>query len=138
MNVEQGANIIRVILGHRNDRGKSVPELIDNLCEENNRLLEENERVRKANLHSMDVFEDMRKAKDAAEARIAELEAREDAMCDLSYANGVMQGYCWGQSGDEVALAQCITSRSPAGVAELKRLRQQVGRMLKVKGSNDG
>jgi len=35
---------------------------------------EENERVRQANLHTMDVFEDMKAAKEKAEARVAELE----------------------------------------------------------------
>ena len=35
---------------------------------------EESERVRKANLHTMDVFEDMKAAKEQAERRIAELE----------------------------------------------------------------
>jgi BMFP domain-containing protein YqiC len=62
---------------------------------------------------------------EALRARVAELEAREDAMCDLSYSNGAEQGYSWGQAGDEAALAQCVKSRAPAGVAELKRLRQQ-------------
>tara|TARA_Y100001933_G_C18961111_1_gene548219 strand:+ start:983 stop:1300 length:318 start_codon:yes stop_codon:yes gene_type:complete len=36
---------------------------------------EENERVRQANLHTMDVFEDMKAAKEQAEARVAELES---------------------------------------------------------------
>lgn len=34
---------------------------------------EENERVRQANIHTMDVFEDMKAAKEKAEARVAEL-----------------------------------------------------------------
>ena len=36
-------------------------------------LREENEQVRQANLHTMDVFEDMKAAKEKAEARVAEL-----------------------------------------------------------------
>ena len=51
---------------------------------------EENERVRQANLHTMDVFEDMKAAKEEAEVRVAELEAealylraRDDSLVDF-------------------------------------------------------
>lgn len=37
---------------------------------------EENERVRQANIHTMDVFEDMKAAKEKAEALVAELAAK--------------------------------------------------------------
>lgn len=70
---------------------------------------------------------DLRQQLGRAEARVAELESREAAMCDLSYANGTKQGYIWGQLDDNDALAKCVESRIPAGVAELKRLRQQAG-----------
>lgn len=46
---------------------------IEQLENVNRELREENERVRQANLHTMDVFEDMKAAKEQAEAREAEL-----------------------------------------------------------------
>ena len=49
-------------------------ERIEQLESVNRDLREENERVRQANLHTMDVFEDMKAAKEKAEARVAELE----------------------------------------------------------------
>lgn len=59
--------------------------------------------------------------------RVMALEAREAAMCDLSYANGAKQGYSWGQLDDNDALAKCVESRIPEAVSELKRLRQPGG-----------
>jgi len=47
--------------------------IIEQLQRDNKELREENERVRQANLHTMDVFEDMKAAKEKAEARAAEL-----------------------------------------------------------------
>jgi len=57
------------------------------------------------------------------QARIAELERREDAMCDLHYANGAKQGFSWGQTSDEKALHQCVSARISAGVSDLAELR---------------
>jgi hypothetical protein len=58
----------------------------------------------------------------AMQARVAELEAREDLMCDLHYANGAKQGFSWGQVSDENALHQCVSARMSAGVSELVKL----------------
>ena len=60
-------------------------------------------------------------------ARVAELEHREDAMCDLHYANGAKQGFSWGQVSDENALHQCVSARMSAGVSELFELRKAGG-----------
>ena len=64
---------------------------------------------------------------DRLEARLAELEHREDAMCDLHYANGAKQGFSWGQVSDEKALHQCVSARMSAGVSELVELRKAGG-----------
>jgi len=64
---------------------------------------------------------------DRLEARLAELEHREDAMCDLHYANGAKQGFSWGQVSDENALHQCVSARMSAGVSELVELRKAGG-----------
>jgi hypothetical protein len=64
---------------------------------------------------------------DRLEARLAELEHREDAMCDLHYANGAKQGFSWGQVPDEKALHQCVSARMSAGVSELVELRKAGG-----------
>jgi len=60
-------------------------------------------------------------------ARVADLEHREDAMCDLHYANGAKQGFSWGQASDENALHQCVSARMSAGVSELVELRKAGG-----------
>jgi hypothetical protein len=60
----------------------------------------------------------------ALKARVAELEAREDAMCDLHYANGAKQGFSWGQMSDENALKQCVSARLFAGLNDLFDLRK--------------
>jgi hypothetical protein len=60
-------------------------------------------------------------------ARVAELEAKEDLMCDLHYANGAKQGFSWGQVSDENALHQCVSARMSAGVSELFELRKAGG-----------
>jgi len=57
------------------------------------------------------------------QARLVELECREDAMCDLHYANGAKQGFSWGQASEEKALHQCVSARMSAGVSELAELR---------------
>jgi hypothetical protein len=64
---------------------------------------------------------------DRLEARLAELEHREDAMCDLHYANGAKQGFSWGQVSDEKALHQCVSARMSAGVSELVESRKAGG-----------
>lgn len=51
-----------------------VPDEITTLRQQLADAKEENERVRQANIHTMDVFEDMKAAKEKAEARLAELE----------------------------------------------------------------
>jgi hypothetical protein len=58
------------------------------------------------------------------QARVSELEHREDAMCDLHYANGAKQGFSWGQTSDEESLHQCVSARLFAGVNELVELRK--------------
>jgi len=50
-------------------------ERTEQLENANRELREENERVRQANLHTMDVFEDMKAAKEKAEARVEDLES---------------------------------------------------------------
>jgi hypothetical protein len=64
---------------------------------------------------------------DRLQARVAELEHREDAMCDLHYANGAKQGFSWGQVSDENALHQCVSARMSEGVSELVELRKVGG-----------
>jgi len=71
--------------------------------------------------------EDLSRRLDAATTLIAKLEAREDAMCDLHYANGAKQGFSWGQTDNNDALARCVESRVPAAVRELKVAAQKAG-----------
>src|SRR5690606_8125707 len=59
---------------HQRERRNAARECIEKLTQELKANREESERVRKANLHTMDVFEDMKAAKEQAERRIAELE----------------------------------------------------------------
>jgi hypothetical protein len=61
---------------------------------------------------------------DRSRAWVAELEHREEAMCDLHYANGAKQGFSWGQVSDEKSLHQCVSARMSAGVSELVELRK--------------
>ena len=56
---------------HKVDR---LAEKITTLRQQLADAKEENERVRQANIHTMDVFEDMKAAKEKAEARCSELE----------------------------------------------------------------
>jgi|SRR5690554_4162918 len=51
-----------------------MDDLIEKLSQELKANREESERVRQANLYTMDVFEDMKAAKEQAERRVAELE----------------------------------------------------------------
>ncbi|MCK7542919.1 hypothetical protein MLC59_01880 [Marinobacter bryozoorum] len=62
---------------------------------------------------------------EALRARVAELQAREDAMCDLSYANGAKQGFSLGQLDDNAGLEQIVAPRMTNGVKQLKHLRTQ-------------
>ena len=65
--------------------------------------------------------------RDALQAQVSELEHREDAMCDLHYANGAKQGFSWGQVSDDESLHQCVSARMSAGVSELVELRKAGG-----------
>ncbi|SEG21780.1 hypothetical protein [Marinobacterium lutimaris] len=51
------------------------------------------------------------------------LKAREDAMCDLQYAEGAKRGFVWGQHDDNAALAACVDGRIPEATRQLKVLR---------------
>ena len=62
---------------------------------------------------------------EALQERVAELEDREDAMCDLSYANGAKQGFSLGQMDDNSGIEQIVAPRYSGGVSEIKRLRTQ-------------
>ncbi|MDY6797932.1 MAG: hypothetical protein SVX28_04165 [Pseudomonadota bacterium] len=79
---------------------------------------------------------DLRRQLAKSEARVAELESREDAMCDLSYANGAKQGFSLGQTNDNDGLKNIVATRYSGGVKELKRLRTQANE-LEAGGTHD-
>lgn len=68
---KEGVELVRKCWEH--GRASVQPE-ITTLRQQLADAKKENERVRQANLHTMDVFEDMKAAKEKAEARVAELE----------------------------------------------------------------